>query len=102
MRDQRRDVLGPLSQWRDLDRQRGDSVIKVFSKKPLADELLEIFVRGGNHAHVYFARSTLTKGVNLAFLKKPEQLRLQRKRQVADLVEEQSAVLSRTDQSRLV
>src|SRR5678815_1923704 len=59
-------------------------------------------MRGGNDAHVDFARRPLTERVNLSLLQKPEQLGLERKRQVANLVEEQRSVLRRADQAGLV
>ncbi len=40
--------------------------------------------------------------MNLSFLEKPQQLRLQWQRQITNLVEKQSSVLSRTDQTRLI
>src|SRR6185295_2836155 len=57
---------------------------------------------GGYHAHIHFARRTLTESVNLTFLQKPEQLRLQRERQIANLVEKQRSIFCRTNQTSLV
>jgi hypothetical protein len=72
-------------------------VIEIFAKQFFAHERFEIFMRGGYHAHVYFARRTITESVNLSFLQKPKQLRLQRKWQVTNLVEEKRAIFCGAD-----
>src|SRR5690242_9135295 len=59
-------------------------------------------MRRGNDAHIYFSRRALAQRMNLTFLQETQQLRLQRKRQVSNLVEKQSAVLSRANQTRMV
>ncbi len=53
---------------RHLNCQRRNSIVEIFSEKLFADELFEILVRRGNHAHVYFSRRSLTQRMNLAFL----------------------------------
>src|SRR5205807_139259 len=54
------------------------------------------------HAHVHFARRALAERVHLALLKEAQELRLKSERQVANLVEEERAALSRAYESFVI
>ena len=64
---------------------------------PAADHRGEIAVRRGDEAHVGGQRLAAADALELALLHEPQQLALQRQRQLADLVEEQRAAVRRLD-----
>ena len=66
---------------------------QVFAKLASADARLEILVRGRDHAHVDLDRELSADAVELALRQHAQQPRLQRRRHVADLVEEQRAAV---------
>ena len=85
------DVVPPLPQGRDLDDHNGQAEVQVLAKLPAGDGLLQVPVRGREDAGV--ARNLLPAPNTLeAFLlKKAQKLHLDRRRQLADLIEEERA-----------
>ena len=52
VRRQRGDVLGPLAQRRQLDREHREAVPEVLAEAPLRDHRVQVAVRRGDDAHV--------------------------------------------------
>src|SRR5258706_15449121 len=102
IRGEERDVLGALVERRQLQRHHVQSIVEVLAER--ADLLLfrELAVRGGNDAHVEGNRARRADGAHLARLDHAQQLHLQRQRHVADLVEEERALVRRDEQAALV
>src|SRR5215472_393051 len=87
--DQERDVLGPFPKWRYTDREDAQAVVEVGAKHPGPDGLSQITVAGGDHPDVDPDRLGVADPLELAFLKDPEELRLQLQREVPNLVQEE-------------
>ena len=96
-----RDVLRPLAQRRDVERDRADPEVEVAAELPLAHQLRQVLVRGGDQLHVDLAVAHLAEPTEALLLEDLEQLRLDLRIEVADLVEEHDAAVRDLEQSRL-
>ena len=90
---EQRDGVHALAQRRQMDGDDVEPVVQVFAEAPVPDRLLEVAVGGRDHtrvdAHVALAAETREFPV----LEHLEQLRLQRRVHLADLVEEDRAAM---------
>src|SRR6185436_13817314 len=86
---QRRNVGRTIAQRRNHDREDRQSEIQILAVLPRGDRGLQVPVRGGDHAHVDVQRRRAADALEGLFFEGAEDLRLQRQRQIADLVEEQ-------------
>src|SRR5690242_2497953 len=84
-------VALPLPQRRHADRHFADTVIEVFAKARAGDELIEIAMGGADKAQVKRDRRAPADAIDRALLQDAQQLRLERCRHLADLVEEYRA-----------
>ena len=91
MLDERRDLLAPLAQRRQLQRHDVQAVEEVLAEPALGDELLEVGVGGGDDADVDLDRLRLAERVDLVRFEEAQQLRLHVEPDIGDLVEEQRA-----------
>ena len=82
-----------LAQARQAQADHVQAVVEVLAERALAHARLEVLVRGGDHAHVRLERLVAADAVELAVGEHAQQARLQVRRHVADLVEEQRAAL---------
>ena len=55
---QQRNILGPLAERRELDREDAEPVVQVFAERLLADGLLEVAVGGGDDPDVDLSGAT--------------------------------------------
>ena len=93
LRDERRDVLRPVAQRRDAQRENGEAVIEVLSEGPFAHPLLEVAVRGGDDPHVHALGQRRSHAEHLARDEDAEQLGLKRKGHLPRLIEKQRAAV---------
>ena len=91
--EQLRDVLAPFAQRRDLDPDHVEPMQQIFAEQPGPDTRFEILMGRRDHAHVHAHRDLAADAVELALGEHPQQPGLQRRRHVADLVEEQRATV---------
>src|SRR5213594_4982781 len=96
-RGEERDVLAPLGERRDADRQHLQSVEEVLAEAALGDRVLEVEVGRRDDAHVRALRLRAAERVVLLRLQEMEELRLRGMRELADLVEEERAALRAFD-----
>ena len=89
MADQPRDVVTAFSQRRQHDREDVQAVVEVFAEAAVGDHSRQVAVRGRHQAHVHLDRLRAAQALELLLLQHAEQLGLQLRRDVADLVEEQ-------------
>ena len=82
-----------LAQRRDVQREHGEPVVEVGAEAAAVHLALEVAVGGGDDAHVDACARSRADALDLALLQRAQQLRLQRERQLADLVEEQRAAV---------
>ena len=100
--DQRRDVLAPLAQRRDLDVDDVEAVVEVVAELARLDLAPQVAVGGGDDADVDLDRRRGADRQDLLRLDGAQQLDLQAERQVADLVEEDGAAAGALEEPFLV
>ena len=101
MLDQQRDVLAPFAQRRHLDRDDVEPVEQVLEELAVGDQLPQIAIGRGDHAHVDLLRALGAERLELAILQHAQQLRLHRQRDGADLVEEDRAAVGEREAALL-
>src|SRR5262245_49397065 len=89
--DQQRDVGAALAQGREADGQHAQSVVEIAPKRPGLDHAPELPVGGGHETDVHPSGRAAAERADLAVLDDAEQLRLEGKWKVLDLVEKQGA-----------
>ncbi len=99
---QRQDVLAPLAQRRHPHLHHVETVEEILAEAPRLDVGLEVPVGGGDDAHVAVTGARLADPLEVLLLQKTQQLALQRRRDLADLVEEQRPPLGHLDPAGLI
>ena len=82
-----------LAQRRHLERDDVEPVVEVLAEPALRDLLGEVAVRRRDHADVDLDRLRAADALELVLLQEAQQLDLDRRRDLADLVEEQRAAV---------
>src|SRR5205823_4966753 len=90
---EQRYVVPSLAQRGHLEGDDVESVVQVLTKAALFDRLLQVPVRRSDDAHVNSYGARAADALELALLKDAQQLRLHRRRHLADLVEEERAAV---------
>src|ERR1043166_8726528 len=93
MMRQERDVIASLAQRRYLDRKYVKTIIKIASKSLLIYSLPQICVRSRNQARIGVNGSSTSQPLEFPLLKDSQELGLELKRNVADLVEKYGAAV---------
>ena len=91
MLDEHRDVFAPLAQWRDADHHDRDAVVEIGAEGPGIDALLGILVGRSDEPDVGADRLGAADLDELAALDHAQQLGLQRRAELAQLVDEERA-----------
>ena len=94
-----RDIRPPFAERRQLDRHDLQSVVQVLAKRALLDGALEILVGGGDDPDVDPDRPLSADRPHLAILKNAQELHLQRRTHLGDLVEEHRALVGELQQT---
>src|SRR5690606_34770065 len=97
-----RDVVAPLAERRDVERDDVEAVVQVAPEGALAHLVLEVAVRRGDDADVDGDGLRRADGHDLALLERAEQLDLERRRHLADLVEEEGPSAGGDEEAVLV
>src|SRR5712692_10057323 len=97
-----RDVLGPLPQGRHPQRDGVDAEIEILAEAPLAQRGVEVDVRGADQAEIDVHDPVAADRPVLALLQDTQQLGLEIRRHLADLVQQQRAALRHLEQDFLV
>lgn len=85
------DVLAPLSKRWEPDRQHVDPVEEILAEASRLDLALEIAVRGCDHAHVDRDGARPAEPFDAPLLQRAQELRLDGRRELADLIEEEGS-----------
>src|SRR5436309_3196198 len=101
MMDQKRDVLDPLPQRRQVQRNHVKPVEEILSEDLPADRLLQVFAGGGQDPNVHGGGDGGAKTLNLLLLKRPQKLGLQVHAHGTDLVQEERPARSLLEASRM-
>ena len=99
---QQRDVFGALAQRRHAQRDRVDAEIQVLAQLAVAQRGIEIDVGGADQPEVHAHDAVAADRPVLALLQHAQELGLQIRRHLADLVEQQRAALRHLEQPFLV
>ena len=91
MLEQQRDVLAPLAQRRQRQRDDAEPVVEVGAKAPLVRQRLQVGLGRCHHPAIDRDQGVGAQPLQAALLQHAQQLDLQRDRHRLDLVEEQGA-----------
>src|SRR6266702_2022591 len=86
--DKKRNVLAPLPQRRQVNRNDCQPVIKVFAECAGTHRLVDIQIGGGYDADIKFLYLRAPYRLDFPLLQRPEQLGLQLNRQISNLIKE--------------
>ena len=98
---QQRNVLVPLAQRRQLHGDDVQAVEEILAELPLLHHLAQLDVRRGDDPDVDLDRLDAAEAHELALLDHAQQLGLRLERDVADLVEEDRALVGELEQALL-
>ena len=84
-------VLGPIAQRRELNRETAQSIVQVGAELAFLDHLFQVAIRGRDHAHVGGDRVIAADAFELLRLQYAQHLALNERRHIADFVQEQRA-----------
>jgi hypothetical protein len=87
------DVLAALAHRRQLDVDHAQAEVQIFAEAAAVDLLAQVAVGRGQDPDVDLDRAIAADPLDLALLEHPQQLRLERDVELADLVEEDRAAL---------
>ena len=88
------EVVAPLAQRRHRQRDDVEAEVEILAERALAMACLEIAVGGGDHADVDLDAAPRADALDDLLLQHAQQLGLQRRRQLADLVEKDGAAVA--------
>ena len=97
-----RDVLASLPQRRYVERHHAQTIEEILPELPARDQRPEIAVGGGDDPHVHPEAPGASHTLDLVLLEDPEELRLDARADLADLVEEAGAGVRRLEEPALV
>src|SRR5205814_4723760 len=87
----REDLLWPLAQRRDGHLDHVEPEEEILAEMSCADRLVEVAVGGGDDPDVRDAGARFSDALEVLVLEEPEKLGLDRRRDLADFVEEKRA-----------
>src|SRR5262245_22079977 len=96
---QQRHIVAALAQRGDDDGDAVETVIEILAEQSLLDALAQIAVRRGDEANIDGNRLVAADASQHAILEHPQELGLQRTRQLGYLVQEAGAALRRLEQA---
>ena len=87
------DVVGAFAKRRNRDRKHRQPEVQVFAELTRRDGGLQMPIGRRDDADVHLQRDRAADALEPLFLQGPQDLRLQRQRQIADFVEKQRAAV---------
>ena len=93
MAGEERDIFLALAQRRDHERNHVEAVEKIFAKISLGDFFFQIFVGGGNDAHIDGDGIVAAHRDEALLLERAQNFGLRLQAHVADFIEEQRAAI---------
>src|SRR5690242_12471243 len=94
-------VFAPGTKCGQLDRNNIESMKEVFAKFPARYRGREVDMGSGNHAHIDHNRTGPANAPHGSLLERAQKLALEDERQMADLIEEERATISKFEQPGL-
>src|SRR5438034_407393 len=99
---ERRDVLAPRAERGQAHAHHVEAVVQVLAQLALRDRPLEVPVRRRDHPHVDRVRLGRADGTHLHLLEYAQELDLQPRRELGDLIEEDRPLVGATEESERV
>src|SRR6185503_14152886 len=96
MKKQARDLFASRAEERQLETEARESFAEIGAKRRALDETLEWLVCGDHDTNVDWHRFRVSEGGDFALLDRSQELRLDRQRQLGDLVEKQRSAIRGT------
>src|SRR5262245_36779111 len=93
MRNQLRNIFTSLAQWGELDGKHVQTVIQIASKFLSRNHLGQVSMCCRHYSDIDSMRPAAAETFELLLLQNAQQFRLQRERQVPDLIKEESSVI---------
>ena len=90
---QQGNIVDPLAQRRDADRQHVQAVEEVLPEAAGGGQGLQVLIGGGDDADIAMNRGVAPDALELLFLQQPQQFRLRARRHIAHLVHEDRAAV---------
>ena len=90
---QPRDILGTLPQWRQQQREDVQPIVEIFPEAPVGDHFCQIAVCRCHQAYIDLDGPGTAQTFELLLLQDAQQLGLQFRGNVANLVEEQGPLM---------
>src|SRR5262249_20293900 len=97
-----RNIVAPLTQWRQHDRKHAQTVIEVVAELTVRDHPRQVPVRRRHQPHVHADGVRATQALELLLLQSAEKLGLQFQGDVADLIEEQRPLVGQLEAADLL
>ena len=101
-RHEQGNVFEVRAERRQRDRQHVESIVEVLAEPAGLDLLFEVAVRRRDHAHVHGDVVRAADALERLLFEEAQQLRLQRRHHLADLVEKHGAAVGRLEQAPLL
>ena len=98
----RRDVLGAVAQRREVDGDDIEAVEEILTEGALGALGFQFLVRGGDNAGICADNGFAADGAEVAVLEDAEEIGLAETREVANLVQEESAIASEFEAAGLL
>ncbi len=102
MMDQQRNISRPQAKRRKPDGNDIKPVIKIFAEGAVGHRFFQIPIRRGDDPHIDFHILVAADPAEFTLLNHPQQLHLNRRRRIADLVEEDGSAIGDFEQAGLV
>src|SRR5205823_4956224 len=99
--DQRRNIVAPIAQRGGREGDDMEAVVEVLPELPGRDQRGQVAVGGGDDPDVDVDGALTADPLEFALLQDPEQLELERRGDVADLVEQQGAAMGQLEAPEL-
>ena len=98
---ERQDVVAPLAQGRQPQREHVETIVEIFAEPAGGDFLAQPAVGGRQHPQLQRDGGAAAQAFDLALLQYPQQFRLQAERHFGDLIQQQGAALGLFKLSRV-
>src|SRR5947209_1044364 len=86
-------VFRPFTQWRNFQLKFGQAMIKIVAEASRADQFFKILVGGGHHSHIHTDFFAAAQAIVRSAIEHAQQLDLEPRIEIADLVEKKSAAI---------
>ena len=99
---ERQDVLGTLAQGGHQKLDHVQAIVQILAERALFHRFAEVLVGGGDNAQIHANVAQAAEAPERLLLQHAQQLGLERQRNLADLVQEQSALVGQFEQPALL